>query len=94
VPAFASAVPAPTPEPEGPAIEPLPTPAEQHAIEATPILFKEAPEPVIAPAAVPELAIVAEETVVVSESVVAAEASAPLAVAETAPPESEPLPNL
>ncbi len=92
VPEFASEVPAPTPEPEAPAIEPLPTPAEQHAIEATPILIKEAPEPVIAPAAVPELAIVAEETVVVSEPVVAAEASAPLAVAETAPPESEPLP--
>jgi len=92
VPEFASEVPAPTPEPEAPAIEPLPTPAEQHAIEATPILIKEAPEPVIAPAAVPELAIVAEETVVVSEPDVAAEASAPLAVAEATPPESEPLP--
>jgi len=94
VPEFESDVPAPTPEPEAPAIEPQPMPAEQHAIEAAPLVVTEAPEPVMAPAAVaPELAVVTEETVVVSEPVVAPEASAPLAVAETTSPEGEPLPH-
>ena len=93
VPEFASGVPAPTPEPEAPAIEPLPKPAEQHAIEATPIAVHDAPEPVMAPAAVLEVAIVAEETVVVSEPDVAPEAATALAVPETTPTEGEPLPH-